>query len=93
VTGADLVIRPVRGAGLLGAPAPSAWLLVLDDESRLLFRAVAEYYPPDELARLEDALAVPWQAVPEPRPYAELRRELPGSFPWASRTSGARRSS
>lgn len=63
-----------------GIPATS--LLFLDSGDRTLLRAYAEYYPAAELARLREALDVSWARLPRVRTFAEMRREISGSFPW-----------
>jgi hypothetical protein len=62
---------------------PATWLLFLDAHNRTLLRAYAEYYPTDELSRLRAALDVDWEVVPGARTFAEVRRAIPASFPWA----------
>jgi hypothetical protein len=61
---------------------PASWLVFLDVDGRTLLRAYAEYYPADERLRLREALAVHWVTLSDVRTFAQLRRELPGSFPW-----------
>lgn len=62
---------------------PARWLLFLDARGRLLLRAYAEYYPADDLASLRQTLNVAWDAQRQTRTFAEMRRDLPGSIPWA----------
>jgi len=62
---------------------PSRWLFFLDPEGRTLLRAYAEYYSPEELDRFRAALGVPWEQLAGLRTFRQLRRELPGSVPWA----------
>jgi uncharacterized membrane protein len=39
--------------------------------------------PREELVRLRDALGVDWDEQAKVRTFAQLRREVPGSFPWS----------
>jgi hypothetical protein len=61
---------------------PARWLLFLDAHGGVLLRAYAEYYPADDLASLRRTLNVSWDAQTQTRTFAEIRRDLPGSFPW-----------
>jgi hypothetical protein len=54
----------------------------LDADGRTLLRAYAEYYPAAELSRLRETLDVEWVTLPRVRTFAQLRHEVPGSFPW-----------
>lgn len=65
------------------AGIPAKWLLFLDARNKTLLRAYAEYYPANELFRLQDALDVPWDPRPAIRTFAQMRRDIPHSFPWA----------
>ena len=75
---AELVVVSTRVGGI-----PARWLLFLDIHGRTLMRAYAEYYPEQELVRLREALDVSWDSTPEVRTFARVRRDVPGSFPWA----------
>ena len=62
---------------------PATWLLFLDSRAQTILRAYAEYYPADELARLRETLDVGWDVFPNVRTFAQVRRDIPGSFPWS----------
>jgi hypothetical protein len=62
---------------------PATWLLFVDSSSRVVLRAYAEYYPAAELSRLRETLNVGWDALPNVRTFAQMRRDIPGSFPWS----------
>jgi hypothetical protein len=64
------------------AGIPAKWLLFLDARGKLLMRAYADYYPTNELLRLRDTLDVSWQTAPQLRTFAQMRRDIPRSFPW-----------
>lgn len=72
----DLITSHIAGI-------PAKWLLFLDARNEALMRAYAEYYPATELFRLRDALDVPWQEVAAIRTFAQMRHDIPRSFPWA----------
>ena len=74
----DVNVVSSRLAGI-----PAKWLLFLDASDRTLMRAYAEYYPASELARLRDALDVSWDPDARLRTFRQVRRDIPGSFPWA----------
>lgn len=61
---------------------PTRWLLFLDASGRTLMRAYAEYYPQEELGRFRAASAIPWDHLSGVPTVADVRRRLPGSFPW-----------
>lgn len=61
---------------------PATWLLFLDADNRTLLRAYAEYYPPDEISRLRDALNLDWEVVSGVHTFGQIRRAIPASFPW-----------
>lgn len=63
-----------------GIPAP--WLLFLADDRSVLLRAYVDYYPANELARLEDGLSVPWRDDYDTKTFLAARRQVPGAFPW-----------
>jgi hypothetical protein len=65
------------------AAIPARWLLFLDARGAPILRAYAEYYPPDELARLMQTLDVAWETPDQTRTFAQMRRDIPQSFPWA----------
>jgi hypothetical protein len=62
---------------------PATWLLFVDASGRVLLRAYAEYYPAAELSRLNETLAVDWETLPGVRTFAQIRRDIPRSFPWS----------
>lgn len=65
------------------AATPARWLLFLDARGEPLLRAYAEYYPPDELARLRQSLDVAWETPDQTRTFSQMRNDIPRSFPWA----------
>jgi hypothetical protein len=76
VVEADLITSRIAGI-------PAKWLLFLDARNKTLLRAYAEYYPANELFRLQAALDVPWETAAAIRTFAQMRRDIPRSFPWA----------
>jgi hypothetical protein len=62
---------------------PATWLLFLNRSGRVVLRAYAEYYPAAELSRLKETLAVDWETLPNVRTFAQIRRDIPKSFPWS----------
>jgi hypothetical protein len=74
----DVNVIASRFAGI-----PAKWLLFLDTRDQTLMRAYAEYYPEDELDRLKNALNVSWDSQPRLKTFGQVRRDIPGSFPWA----------
>jgi len=62
---------------------PDRWLFFVDASGRTRLRAYAEFYDVGDLAQLADSLGVPWQQVPGVVSFRELRKQLPGSVPWA----------
>jgi hypothetical protein len=81
----EAVARVVEASLVLTrfAGIPAGWLVFLDSRGRPLLRAYAEYYPPEELLRLRQALDVEWDSRAGTRTFARMRREIPHSFPWA----------
>lgn len=65
------------------AAIPATWLLFLDARGEPLLRAYADYYPSDELTRLQQTLDVPWDSPTQFRTFAQMRHDVPRSFPWA----------
>ena len=68
-------------ASRIGA-IPATWLLFLDASGRTLLRAYADYYPAAQLSQFRDALDVRWDRDDRVRTFAQMRREIPKSFPW-----------
>ena len=64
----------VRRTGYLGRSA---------SRDQTLLRAYAEYYPASELSRLRETLHVGWDTLPNVRTFAQVRRDIPSSFPWS----------
>lgn len=76
------VMLVTLGTSRFGA-IPAKWLLFLDARGEPVLRAYAEYYSSDQLAQLEQTLDVPWDSPSEIRTFAQMRRDIPRSFPWA----------
>lgn len=65
-----------------GGSEETTQLLVTDAEGRRLFRLRGNYWPPDALDRVADALPVPVTRHRDPVPIAVFWREHPGSAYW-----------
>jgi len=58
------------------------WLFFVARDHDVLLHAYAGYYAPEELARFQAALGVPWEQSDRTLTPAQVRRALPHSFSW-----------